>query len=402
MYISIAILCLVLGSYNWLPRKSCSSSTTTILSLIFPPIPENFAERPPVPFPSPTAVLPLVSKDIIVRSVYFDDRPRDGHQTASVFMVEARRGLIDQSLILGCQIGEYFGESTKVRKVDLMSWVHHRHPHINHDLFMVDCFDLPVKNGSRAFLVFKNGRSKSVESERPLFLPAPRISHGKDIKILVCVATPRYTTYSHRLTRYGMLYHWLKYQRVIGVDHVHFIAHPSFLEVGSLQNDVVRKATLDQFLSIEFWEPWLNDTDNYHGHSQMLAYEDCAYKFRGTYDYIVMCDTDDFFVPRIPSKPKFHYYIRKWCPHGACVFYWFGRYPDCGLDWEKMTEDGNMTKILKSNKSKQLRGYKSIYKSSMVLDVGIHSPRKSISGFSVRKVPIEEAYFAHVRAALKC
>ena len=386
MFVALTVFCLVLGAYKWQYRKICISmkyeQTVTNLSLVLEYRPTSWA---------------LVCKDIIVRSVYFDDRPRDGHQNASVFMVEARRGLVDQNLILGCQIGEYFGESTKVRRVDLMSWVHHRYPDINHDLFMVDCFDLPVKNGSRAFLVFKNRTSGVVESEHPLFFPAPRISHGKDIKILVCVATPRYTNYNNRLTLYGMLYHWLKYQRVLGVDRVHFIAHPSLLEVGSLQNDVIRKAILDQFLSIEFWEPWLNDTDNYHGHSQMLAYQNCAYRFRGTYDYIVMCDTDDFFVPRIPSKRKFSYYIQKWCPHGACVFHWIERYPDCGLDWEKMTDDGNMTKILKSKKSKQRNESKSLYKSSMVLDVGIHHPRKSLSSYSVKTVPSEVAYFAHVR-----
>ena len=410
---TLTILCLVLGTYKLQSIRNCTSITTTILSLVPPPIlPENTESTPVLPLSSPapkriveyppTTVRTLVSKDIIVRSVYFDDRPRNGYKNASVFMVEARRGLVDQSLILGCQIGEYFGNYTKVRLLAQMNWVHHRYPHINHDLFMVDCFDVPVKNGSRAFLVFKNGRSKGVESERPLFLPAPRISHGKDIKILVCVATARFTTYNHRLTQYGMLYHWLKYQRVIGVDHVHIIAHPSFVEVGSLQNDVVRKAILDQFLSIEFWEPWLNETDNYHAHSQMLAYEDCPYKFRGTYDYIVMCDTDDFFMPRIPSRPKFHYYIQKWCPHGACCFHWIERYPDCGLDQEHTIEDGNMTKILKSKKSKKLPEHKSVYKSSMVLDAGIHRPLKTIPGYSVKDVPIHEAYFAHVRASRKC
>ena len=383
MFIALTAICVVLETYHLQSRKICSSMKYQL----------RVGEYPP----RSTTVFPLVSKDIIVRSVYFDDRPQDGHQNASVFMVEARRGLVDQNLIFGCQIGEYFSNYTKVRQVDLMWYIHKHYPHINHDLFMVDCFDLPVKNGSRAFLVFENGTSKGVESERPLFFPAPRISHGKDIKILVCVATPRYTDYSHRLTQYGMLYHWLKYQRVIGVDHVHFIAHPSFLEVGSLQNDIVRKAILDQFLSIEFWEPWLNDTDNYNGHSQMLAYEDCAYKFRGTYDYIVMCDIDDFFVPRIPSKPKYHYYIQKWCPHGACVFHWFQRYPDYGLDEEHAIEDGNMTKYLKCSKTIKLRQYKSLFKSSMVLDVGIHTPSKSISGYSLKYVPSKVAYFAHVR-----
>ena len=374
-FVTFTVFFLVLGTYQWQFGKSCSSITTPVHPLVH---------------------TTLVSKDIIVRSVYFDGRPRDGHRNTSVFMVEGRQGLVE-GLILGCQIGEYFGKYTKVRRLDQMKWVHYRTPFVNHELFMVDCFDLPVKNGSRAFLFFKNGRSKGVESERPLFIPAPRISHGKDIKIVLCLATPRYTTYDHRLTVYEMLYHWLKYQRVIGVDHVHFTAHPSFVEVGSLQNDVIRKAILDQFLSIEFWEPWLNMTDNYHAHSQMLAYQDCAYRYKGTYDYIVICDTDEFFVPRIPGKPKYHYYIQKWCPNGACVFNRIERYPDCGLDQEKMTEDGNMTKILKSKTSRKLPETKSLYKSSMVLDVGTHHPRKWLSGYSVKSVPINVAYFAHIR-----
>ena len=158
VFIALTAICLVLGTYHLQSRKSCSSMKYQPLRVM---------EYPP------TTVLPLVSKGIIVRSVYFDDRPRNGHQTASVFMVEARRGLVDKSLILGCQIGKYFSNYTKVRQVDLMWYVHKHYPHINHDLFMVDCFDLPVKNGSRAFLVFKNGTSKGIESERPLFLPAP-------------------------------------------------------------------------------------------------------------------------------------------------------------------------------------------------------------------------------------
>ena len=180
------------------------------------------------------------------------------------------------------------------------------------------------------------------------------------------------------------------------VDHVHITAHPSFLTVGTLQNDVIRKAILDQFISIEFWEPWLNETDNCHGHSQMLAYQNCAYRFRGTYDYLMMCDTDDFFVPRATNQPKFKYYnIKKWCQYGACRFHWVERYPDCGIDKEKITSDGNITKALKSNTAKRLTDNKSLYKSSIILDMGIHMPMEHMSGYSVIHVPSNVAYFAH-------
>ena len=354
-------------------------------------------------------VVPLLSKDVVVRSAYFDDRPRSGHTNASVFMVEARREVVDRGLIVGCQVGAHVARFFQVRRLALIeAYVHWKHSYVNHDLVMVDCFDLPAANGSRAFIfVAKPDRRDgeetrdvySVESERPLFLPAPRIATGRDLKLLVCVATARYTNYDRRLTVYDMIYHWLKYQRTIGVDHVHFIAHPSFLERGTLQNDVVRAAIRDRFMSVEFWEPWLNETDNYHGHSQMLAYEDCVYRHRGTYDYIMLCDTDDFFMPRIPDQPQFGYYIQKWCHYGACRFHWVERYPDCGLDWNKMSPDGNITKMLKSPTARRLSDNKSLYKSSVVLDVGVHMPMESISGYSVIHVPSDVAYFAHVRHA---
>ena len=355
---------------------------------------------------SSRTVLPLVSKDILVRSVYFDDRSRSGHANASVFMVEAVRSAVDDGLIIGCQVGDNFGVYIQVRRLtEIELYVHKKHSYVTHDLIMVDCFDLPVKNGSRAFLFFKKknnstsdaGIAYSVESERSLFFPSPRISRGKEIKLLVCVATARYTAYGHRLTIYNLIYNWLKYQRTIGVDHVHFIAHPSFLTVGTLENDVMRRAILDNFISIEFWEPWLNETDNYHGHSQMLAYQDCAYRFRGTYDYIMMCDTDDFFVPRVANQPTFQYYIKQWCRYGMCKFPWAERYPDCGLNKERMTPDGNITSVLTSQRAVWRREPKSLHVSSSVLDVGIHRPLETMPGVSVTHVPNNIAYFAHIR-----
>ena len=393
-FVTIPTLLFVCSIYYLQSRDGCSS-----------PVPwEDVIE-----YKSRT-ILPLVSKDIVVRSVYFDDRSRSGHSNASVFMVEARRYIVDDYLIMGCQVGDHFGAYIQSRTLELIRvFVHWKHNYVTHDLLMVDCFDLPVKNGSRAFLLVKRTSSAGshrgrqavyrVESERPLFIPAPRISRGDDIKLLVCVATARYTVDDHRLDLNGMIYHWLKYQRTIGVDHVHIIAHPSFMRVGTLQNDVMRKAILEQFISMEFWEPWLNETDSYHGHSQMLAYQDCTYKFRGTYDYIVMCDTDDFFVPRISNEPKFQYYIRNWCHYGACRFHWIERYPDCGFDQDKSLKDGNVTAALKSNTAKRLSDNKSLYRSSIVLDVGIHMPMESMSGYSIIHVPNDVAYFAHVRPA---
>ena len=358
------------------------------------------------------SIVPLLSKDIVVRSVYFDDRSRSGHLNASVFMVEARRNIVDEDLIAGCQVGENVGNFFQVRPIALMAaFVHWKHSYVNHDLIMVDCFDLPVENGSRAFLFFKkkmNANSEiagnrvvlySVESEHPLYIPAPRLKEDSEFKLLVCVATARYTVHDRRLTVYNMIYHWLRYQKTLGVDHVHIIAQPSFIRVGTLQDNEVKSAIDNGFVSLDVWEPWLNRTDNFDGSSQMLAYQDCAYRFRGTYDYMMFCDTDDFFVPRVLNKKTFQHYIQNWCHFGVCRFHWIERFPDCGLDWDRLGRDGNLTNILSSPTYVRRTDDKSLYKSSVVLDVGVHFPGKIMSGYEVIHVPSHVAYFAHIRHA---
>ena len=82
---------------------------------------------------------------------------------------------MDKNRIVGCQVGEYFGKFIQVRPIGSMAkFLKRNHPYVNHDLVMVDCFDLPVRNNSRAFLLFKkqkdSGGSRgtvlySVESE---------------------------------------------------------------------------------------------------------------------------------------------------------------------------------------------------------------------------------------------
>lgn len=45
--------------------------------------------------------------DVIIRSVYFDDRPRDGHSNTSVFLLEVDAKIVEYNLLSGCQAGEY-------------------------------------------------------------------------------------------------------------------------------------------------------------------------------------------------------------------------------------------------------------------------------------------------------
>ena len=357
----------------------------------------------------PSHCIPRVSsKDIIFRSAYFDSRPRHGHTNASVFILEIKKTVLGS--IVGCKVGENVARHFKMRPCDNNRFHHHSRPHLTHDQVMMDCFDLPAQNGSRAFVMYKitmstwlsthgipeNHSTKvvSVESERPLYIPwssGPKVDVDTPeqehvLKIAVCA---------------GVLYDspplltdWLHYQRAIGVHHVHIIAEESF-RMGGGQNEYFRQAMMEGFVTLDVWHPWLNECETLY-HSQMIAYEDCIYRLQGTYDYILLIDIDDFFVPLVKDQPKLSYYARNWCHQGSCVFQWTEFYPDCGLK-SNTSEDGNMTSLLLSSVHRERIEGKSLHRLSAILDAGIHRAAVLMAGYQKTRVPRDKAYVAHIR-----
>ena len=197
---------------------------------------------------------------------------------------------------------------------------------------------------------------------------------------------------------------WLNYQRTIGVDHVHLTVDTSFKEAGGFENAYLLKAMKERFVSVDMWQQKLDDSEVYY-HSEALAYENCIYRFRGTYDYAFMLDTDDFFVPIGPSEKGLHHYVNNWCKNKAsCALSWIEYYPDCGLNGE--ADDGNVTKLLKSFVSTNRNVGKSIHKLSAVIDTGIHLAEAGIKDGKtyelkyhqdIAKIPSNLAYVAHIK-----
>jgi len=328
---------------------------------------------------------------ITVRSVFLDTRLRNiGHENASVFLIEVRKDIIQNSLIIGCGVGKHTTTDFKVRRPAQIRPI----KMFTHDFLFIDCFDLPVENGSTAFIIYKpskNSVAVSTESEHPLHIPAPHVPprSGQNFTVATCVAV-LFGPHPHFINE------WLHYQRTIGIDHIHVIAEDSFEKAGGFKNPYLKQRMDEGFVSVEVWTRWL-ETNQIFYHSQVLAYEDCIYRFSGTYDYLVMVDTDDFFVPRVPGEPKIHYYINNWCQNsGTCLLTWVGYYPDCGLG--KVDEDGNVTAKLSSfvfsvSKAKT----KALHTPVTVVDVGIHDVRQSLNGTKLGTMPITKAYIAHIR-----
>ena len=345
------------------------------------------------------------TQDIIVRAAYFDDRPRGNHTNSTVILIEVRISILKQNLIVGCAVGEHattdkhnFG----VHKLYQTVWVHKFLPWLSHDTVFVDCFDVPVvHNGSRAFVLYKRSANDStilcVESERPLMIPAPYRPPAKNhnFSVALCCA-PIFGTPV-------LLTEWLRYQKTLAFDHVHLIADESFVKAGGLENKELKQGMQEGFVTMDVWKPWLNEYQVYY-YSQILAHEDCIYRLRGTYDYVMLMDADEFFTPRVVNETEIHYYVNRCCSDkscGSCHFHELMYYPDCGLKG-KVGDDGNITRQLVSYTYLHQRYEgKSAHRSRAIVDAGCQWPNEFVRGYKFINFPLQLAYVAHVRKGKK-
>ena len=339
----------------------------------------------------------VMSKEIVVRRVYFDPRRRNGYANATVFLLEAKGTTLNGERFHGCRVGHSFSDRFHFRSPRSYAW-RQKHKHTTSTLGLIDCLNIPrVENGDSAALYYNTSTGIVVEihSQKPLFVPEREtVTIPPAVTAVVCVGMIRIG--DHSPSEHGMLYHWLHYQKVIGVDHVHMFAVDSFVRSGGLENDVIRQAIREGYLSIDFWPNWLNTTEVYN--SQKLAYEDCLYRFQGVYDYVIYADSDDFFVPVKKSRSIKHFLVT-WCSgkHGTCKFRWLQFYPDCGWNSNLIGSDGNVTAAITYKKTKERVETKSAHQLKALVDAGTHYAMILLDRYTQVYVPVKEAYFAHVR-----
>ena len=339
----------------------------------------------------------VLSKELVVRRVVFDPRRRDGYPNATVFIMEAKGMTLSEKHFTGCQVGHFLSDRYHFRKPLNYEWVQ-RNRHATSTLALIDCYDIPtVENGNLAYLYYNSSARivVKIQSQKPVFVPEPRAGvDSSTATAVVCVGAPIYAA-EHSAAEYGMLYHWLRYQKVIGVDHVHMYVDDSFVRAGDLQNEVIQQAIREGFLSIDFWPKWLNNTEVFN--TQKIAYQDCLHRFQGVYDYAIYVDSDDFFVP-LKSKSVKDYLV-KWCSgnFGSCQFKWWQFFPDCGWDPNSIGSDGNFTAAITYKHIWRRDEPKSAHQLRALLDAGTHSVRALVHGYKKIDVPSNDAYFAHIR-----
>ena len=348
------------------------------------------------------------SKYLIVHSVHFDNRARNGHDNVTVFLVGANKTIFDSKWIVGCAAGSKvasnFTAHLTITGINVNNWLGPQH--FPYKEIIVECYDLPVMEGSPAYVMYKTAADSpvhSAESEHPVYFPAPRVkpTGEHNFTVVTCVkVNDKGATW---------LPEFVRYQRTIGVDHVHIMMLDTFIKDGGLDkahlaDSYLAQATSEGFVSYNMWIDWYLKNEVFV-HSENLRKLDCLYRFRGTYDYAFSLDTDDFFTPRIPGQTNVKDYILKWCygnSIGSCTFNWIYYFPDkCGVIDNKRPDDGNVTKKLRSfANSSRAKHYKSVHLMSALVDASAHEALCKwclMPGYRVVNVPPHIAYMAHLR-----
>ena len=334
----------------------------------------------------------LTGPDLTIRSVYFDDRPRYGYKNAAVFLVEIRKSILEYGSVVGCEIGQQYKSTMKIHRLNVNGMIGDfidERPSQTHTMAMIDCFNVNPKNGSSARLLYKkysNGLLVSAESDQPFFVPPLKKTDARSYKIASCIGTA-----------YGnpsFIGEWIHYQKTLGVDHIFLIADETF--TSHRKQTQVKLALEEGFLTMQVWKQRLTTGTQIDYHSQLLAYHDCLYRSRGTFDYMLFNDQDDFFIPCVPMYKTLHHYIDRWCIKGSCAFEWIEYYPSCGMK-HNSTGNGNLTMLLTSDTHKVTHLKKCLHRLAAVVEVGVHEVRELLPGFKSVKVPPSIAYMAHLR-----
>ena len=355
---------------------------------------------------SPLLILPFpMSKDLIVFSAHFDDRPRGNHRNITVILIGASKRVFELNMITGCGVGIINASQFHVRYVyedHLMhKWLGKNK--YTYEQLVVECYDLPVTPGDRAFVTYKANPTKelAIQTVKPVVIPEPRIIPKGRYNFSVVVCTKAHTRSVTWLPEF------LRYQKALGVDHVHLTILDEFIKDEGLHNYLSNdsfflKHVKDNYISVQVWKEWYADKE-WYVHGTILMYLDCLYRYRGTYDFVSLMDSDDFFTVRVPGM-TYKDVIEKYCVNegiGSCHFNWLFYYPGiCGLR-NKVGEDGNVTAALVPHRpvDEQSR-LKSIHNSAAVVDSSFHDATCKeclLKGYKLVHIPKHIAYVAHNR-----
>ena len=331
--------------------------------------------------------------DVIPRTVYHESLVIDGfRQSVIIVLAEVNWIVLEQSLIVSCQIKDQFSTHLEVVPDPIMEWIKTHKKGYTHYFSMIYCFGFQkkfIQGGGTVQIIYrtdKNGSHMSVRSENLLNGKLHTVRPNSS-SVVVCA-----TMYGHP-ARFD---EWLRYQKTIGVDMVHVSAQVSFI-VAMEQYPFLSESLNNGFVKIQVWKEYLKENEIFY-HSQSLVYQDCLMQYRHSFEYAMMIDYDDFFIPAISKKINIHYYLSHlFGASTASIRLPWIQYHCKPMNYTSLV-DGNVTRILSGQDLNRRSESKSIHKLDAVEIVSIHSASKTKTGYTIEKVSgVHVAYFAHIR-----
>ncbi len=358
----------------------------------------------------PSIVTSSHSKELVVYTTHLYTNTNGSSYI--IFLIGAGPSVYNGSkAVIGCGVNDNYGTHYKVRynyeDIRQHNWRRFKKEKIHYyQQVIVECYGLEVKDGDKAFLVYYNSTSDKtvkVYSNESIVIPAPRKTpkEGKVSSVVCTKVLSRGVTW---------LPEFLRYQQTLGVDHVHVAVLDTFFKDGGfddiLANDTFfLQAVRDNFVTIQIWNEWYDAKKwEWFYYGNMFMYLDCIYRYRGTYDFVSLFDTDDFFTLRVPGL-SYKEFLVKYCLRkgiGSCSFMWLFYYPGvCGFN-KSMRADGNVTASMVPHNPRyeQRDHYKPTHLSKAIVDSSFHDASCSgclQEGYRAVLIPEHIAYVAHNR-----
>ena len=333
-------------------------------------------------------------QDVVPRRAYYDNRTLNpgGPRNVVWILSEMLDTQAVEDSVLTCQLNGYYSKANVEREATW--WVRKHYPGHTHCNTFIQCVGFPevaIRSGTFVSIIYK----RSMDS---------CYSRVVTEKALVLIQNNGFSAGKNTIVTCGALYgdppffnEWLKYQKALGVDKVHFAVERSFSDNATARYPFLEEALKSGFAEIEVWENFIGDKIYYYSHAIKL--QDCALRYTGVYEFAFISDSDDFFIP-MKSRKDIDYYTKKLFsnPRLASVHLHWKRYK-CNPDPSvyKSLPNGNVTQSLVDYASEWTGNFKSIHRLYAVDIVSVHTEAKRLPGYRASRVDRKLAYVAHMR-----
>jgi len=198
-----------------------------------------------------------LSKNLVLHNAFVDDRPRNGHSNVTMIFLIASKRVINEKLITRCGVGKSAVKSFHLRYFQQAILMHKwlGLDKFKYEQLILECYDVPVTSGEKAFVRYRAHPDQLVvvRTTNPVVIPAPRVSPKgpHDLSVVVCTkAHNREVTW---------LPEFLRYQKTLGVDHVHLTVLDQFIKDNGLMdylsnNRFFIEQYKEQYISVQVWK----------------------------------------------------------------------------------------------------------------------------------------------------